>query len=44
MSPKRMMEDVDDGGEAVDEEESIHQIKIVRLGGRIQCVKSVVAF
>ena len=30
MPPKRMMEDVDDGGEAVDEEEIIQQIKIVR--------------
>ena len=29
MPPKRMMEDVDDGGEAVDEEEIIQQIKIV---------------
>ena len=30
MPPKRTMEDVDDGGEAGDEEESIQQIKIVR--------------
>ena len=30
MPPKRMMEDVHDGGEAVDEEEIIQQIKIVR--------------
>ena len=29
MPPKRMMEDVHDGGEAVDEEETIQQIKIV---------------
>ena len=29
MPPKRMMEDVHDGGEAVDEEEIIQQIKIV---------------
>ena len=30
MPPKRTMEDVDDGGEAGDEEDSIQQIKIVR--------------
>ena len=29
MPPKRMMEDFDVGGEAVDEEESIQQMKIV---------------